>query len=364
MTQPISDYKQFFADAKQALREALELSVEEDRLKEEEKELSELILQENKSLNDSIDENVKKRRRELIDTYDAEIKKLELKLKDTKTDRQDARSKAVNQRINKETAHLYEDIKNDKKQIKDICKISKLPAICGTRFYHIMYFPVKLYEYLIIFLLLLVFFGGIPVLIYYYIPQKNPYYLIAIYTLLISITCFVYIIIAKLTKHKNIRALKEIRSIFNEISATKKKIKKLEKSIVKNKDDSIYNLDNYDNEINELEEDITEINIKKKEAVSNFDNSTRHIIADEILAAAKPRIEELDTRYKLTVDTRKKVSKELKDKNIYISENFEVYVGKEYLDAEKLDALADIMDKAIVTNLSEAIEEYKNSMEV
>ena len=104
--------------------------------------------------------------------------------------------------------------------------------------------------------------------------------------------------------------------------------------------------------------------MKKKEAISNFDNSTRHIIADEILSAAKPKIDELDNRYNLVVDTRKKVSKELKDKNIYISENFEVYLGKEYLDEDKLNALAEIMDKAIVTNLSEAIEEYKNSMEV
>jgi len=120
----------------------------------------------------------------------------------------------------------------------------------------------------------------------------------------------------------------------------------------------------YDFNISEAEKELEDINIKKKEAIKNFDNSTRHIIADEILTAAKPKIDELDSRRVIISSAINRVSKELKDKNIYISENYEVYLGREFLDVEKIDALANIMDKAIVTNLREAIEEYRNSMEV
>ena len=50
MAQPISDYKSFFENAKQALHEADALGIEEDRLKEEELELEETIKNENKLL--------------------------------------------------------------------------------------------------------------------------------------------------------------------------------------------------------------------------------------------------------------------------------------------------------------------------
>ena len=364
MAQPISDYKSFFENAKQALHEADALGIEEDRLKEEELELEETIKNENKLLNDKIDETVKERRKELIDTYDNEIKKIENKLKELKSKRQDAREKAVKEKQDFETAHLYQDIKNAKKKIRDLCKMSKLPIICNSKFYYTLYFPRKLYEFALLLLYFVLIFAGLPALMYYFLPDKSPYYLIIIYMLLILIVASIYLYIGNITKSKKFKALKDIRRVFDEISDTKKRIIKIKRRIKKDKDDSDYNLAEYDFNISETEKDLVDTNIKRKEAINNFDNSTRHIIADEILTAAKPKIDELDSRRIIISTAIKRVSKELKDKNIYISENYEVYLGREFLDEEKIDALANIMDKAIVTNLREAIEEYRNSMEV
>ena len=364
MAQPISDYKSFFENAKQALHEADALGIEEDRLKEEELELEETIKNENKLLNDKIDETVKERRKELIDTYDNEIKKIENKLKELKNKRQDAREKAVKEKQDFETAHLYQDIKNAKKKIRDLCKMSKLPIICNSKFYYTLYFPRKLYEFALLLLYFVLIFAGLPALMYYFLPDKSPYYLIIIYMLLILIVASIYLYIGNITKSKKFKALKDIRRVFDEISDTKKRIIKIKRMIKKDKDDSDYNLAEYDFNISETEKDLVDTNIKRKEAINNFDNSTRHIIADEILTAAKPKIDELDSRRIIISTAIKRVSKELKDKNIYISENYEVYLGREFLDEEKIDALANIMDKAIVTNLREAIEEYRNSMEV
>ena len=364
MAQPISDYKSFFENAKQALHEADALGIEEDRLKEEELELEETIKNENKLLNDKIDETVKERRKELIDTYDNEIKKIENKLKELKSKRQDAREKAVKEKQDFETAHLYQDIKNAKKKIRDLCKMSKLPIICNSKFYYTLYFPRKLYEFALLLLYFVLIFAGLPALMYYFLPDKSPYYLIIIYMLLILIVASIYLYIGNITKSKKFKALKDIRRVFDEISDTKKRIIKIKRRIKKDKDDSDYNLAEYDFNISETEKDLVDTNIKRKEAINNFDNSTRHIIADQILTAAKPKIDELDSRRIIISTAIKRVSKELKDKNIYISENYEVYLGREFLDEEKIDALANIMDKAIVTNLREAIEEYRNSMEV
>ena len=364
MAQPITDYKSFFENAKLSLREADALVLEEDRLKEEELELEEAIKNENKILNDKIDETVKQRRKELIDTYDTEIKKIENRLKEVKSKRQEAREKAVKEKQEFETAHLYQDIKNSKKQIKDMRKMAKLPIICNSRFYYSLYFPRKIYEFLLLLIYFILIFAALPAVIYYFLPTKSPYYLIIIYMILIFVVASVYICIGNITKAKKFKILREIRALYDEISDTKKRIKIIKKVISKDKDDSDYNLAEYDFNISEAEKDLNDINTKRKEAIKNFDSSTRHIIADEILTAAKPKIDELDSRRSIISSAINKVSKELKDKNIYISENYEVYLGREFLDEEKIDALADIMDKAIVTNLREAIEEYKNSMEV
>lgn len=364
MAQPISDYKSFFENAKQALNDADALGIEEERLKEEELELEEAIKNENKILNDKIDETVRERRKELIDTYDNEIKKIENKLKELKIKRQEAREKAVKEKQDFETAHLYQDIKDSKKKIKDLCKMSKLPMICSSKFYYTLYFPRKLYEFILLLLYFILIFAALPSIIYYFLPNKSPYYLIIIYMLLILIVASIYLYIGNITKAKKFKALKDIRKVFDDISDTNKKIIKTKKMIKKDKDDSNYNLAEYDFNISEAEKELEDISIKKKEAIKNFDNSTRHIIADEILTAAKPKIDELDSRRVIISSAINRVSKELKDKNIYISENYEVYLGREFLDVEKIDALANIMDKAIVTNLREAIEEYRNSMEV
>ena len=364
MAQPITDYKSFFENAKQALYEADALSIEEERLREEKFELEEIIQNENKLLTDKIDETVKERRKELIDTYDTEIKKIENRLKELKNKRQNAREKAVKEKQDFETAHLYQDIKSAKKKIKTLCKMSKLPAICSSKFYYTLYFPRKIYEFVILLLYFVLLFAALPALIYYFLPNKSPYYLIIIYMLLILIVASVYICIGNMTKSKKFKTLKDIREIFDDISDTKKRIIKIKKMIKKDKDDSDYNLAEYDFHISETEKELEDIDIKKKNGINNFDNSTRHIIADEILTAAKPKIDELESRHIIINNTINRVSKELKDKNIYISENYEVYLGREFLEEEKIDALANIMDKAIVTNLREAIEEYKNSMEV
>ena len=49
----------------------------------------------------------------------------------------------------------------------------------------------------------------------------------------------------------------------------------------------------------------------------------------------------------------------IKEKRIFITDTYECYLGKEFLNPEKLDALKHILDNSTAVNLSEVIAEYR-----
>ena len=50
----------------------------------------------------------------------------------------------------------------------------------------------------------------------------------------------------------------------------------------------------------------------------------------------------------------------VKQQRIYISSNYEAYIGKEFVDKEKLAELCNIMKSGACTTIAQAIAEYKN----
>ena len=52
-----------------------------------------------------------------------------------------------------------------------------------------------------------------------------------------------------------------------------------------------------------------------------------------------------------------------KEKSLFITDNYEVYIGKGYMTSEKLQALADIVRSGAASNISDAIAVYKSQEE-
>ena len=48
------------------------------------------------------------------------------------------------------------------------------------------------------------------------------------------------------------------------------------------------------------------------------------------------------------------------EKALFITDHYEVYIGKEYMTPEKLAALADIVRSGAASNISDAISVYKS----
>ena len=104
-------------------------------------------------------------------------------------------------------------------------------------------------------------------------------YLVGIYVAAILIFGGIYVTIGNMTKVRYMEVLKEGLGIRAKIRANKKEMKVIAKTIRRDKNETVYNLQKFDDEIAQLDQDAAEINRKKKEALTTFDTVTRTIIS-------------------------------------------------------------------------------------
>lgn len=360
MTQPITDYASFFAGAKQAVMDAANLADQEEQLKQETARLEKALEAEKKSVEDSIGRTVKKRQEEITSSYDKEIAKGQDNLKKARAKREKAKSQGMKERIVEETAELNEKNRELKVQMKTVFQQSHVPGFCNSGMYYSLFYPRQFSEWMHLLLTILVCFLAIPCGIYLAIPERKFWYLILIYFLDILIVGGLYMTINNKTKMAYGEALKNGRNIRDQIHGNRKKIKVITSTIVKDRSESVYNLEKYDDEIAQIEQELSDITTKKRDALSTFEKVTKTIISDEIAGNGKAKIDQITVNLQQASDQLKQISAQNKEKNLEISDRYESYLGRENLTEQRIDALADIMKNGTAMNITEAIQMMKN----
>ena len=303
---------------------------------------------------------LKARGEEIARSYDAEIGKTEDQLKKVKAKREKARNQGVKGRIAEDTQSLSKENEELKGRIRTLFRANHVPGYCAGGLYYSLYFTRGLKEMGILLLALLIFFLAVPCGIYFAVPERKTWYLILIYLADILIFGGVYVKIGNSTKMKHMDALREGRSIRNRIQANKKQMKAIARTIRRDKNDAVYNLEKFDDEIAQLDQDLLQTNKKKKEALAAFDTVTKTILSDEIMESNKPEIDRLQGELAKAVEELKAVRTELKEKTLYTAENFEAYTGKEFMTMERLEALEGFIRAGEARNISEAVTVFKS----
>lgn len=360
MAQTITDFKSFLEDARDALLEQKDFSQKEEQLHQEVLKLEKTLAAEKKEVNDSINSTVKKRREEIQESYDKEIGKLQDKLKKVKARREKAKNQGMKERIREETMELDEHNRELRVRMKTLFQQDRVPLICHSRFYYALYFPRGFRDALTLILTFVLCFGLIPYGIYLLLPEKKTFYLALIYGAAVLVFGGLYILTGNLTKDRHLEALKEGRSIRSLMASNQKKIAVITSSIRKDRNETIYDLEKFDDELAQLNQDLEETSKKKKEALNSFENVTKTILTDEILGNSRARLDTLEEKLKETEARLRYTETMLKEKKIYITDTYESYLGREFLVPEKLDELKKIMESGTALNLSEAMEEYRS----
>ena len=303
---------------------------------------------------------VKKRREEMESSYDSEIGKLQEKLKKIRARREKAKNQGMKDRIKEETVELHEHNRELRVRMKTLFQSQRVPSFCQSGFYYALYFPRGFREIITFLLTFAVCFLLVPYGVYSMLPDKKTLYLVLIYVAAIFVFGGIYTVVGNATKGRHQSALQEGRSIRSLINSNNKKIRVITASIKRDRNEAIYNLEKFDDEIAQLEQEMAQTIRKKKEALNTFENVTKMIIADEITGNSKAKSESLQAAYEDAGSRLRYTETIVKEKKIFITDTYESYVGKEFLTAERLEELRRILESGEAGNISEAIEVYKN----
>jgi hypothetical protein len=324
-----------------------------------ETKLEKAIQNKEKALADEIVSTTKKRKEEIESTFNSQIDSVRSRMKKIRGKKEKSKSAKIKERIVLETADLRQEQKQMVKESKDIFKQERIPFFCNSRLFYALYMPKGIGDFFIICLTLLITLLGIPSLIYFVIlPEEKLIYLLIIYLLTVILFGLPYMLIENNIKDKHIEAIRKVRTIRSDILVNKKKQNKIKKKILKDQDESQYGLDKFNNELQESEKEISSIAEKKQEALTLFENTTRFVIGEEIKLRYQEEIKTLKQEYDSTYNEIRMLEENIKNMTMELSSDYEVYLGKEFMSAERLDKLAELMSANNLSTISEAITLY------
>lgn len=359
MAQGITDYGRFLAEARDAVYRlncdrstAAGLAQQEER---QERELEEA----RKEVESTIGRTVKQRQDEIAASYDTEMASGQERLKKARARREKARNKGMRERIAEETAELHAHSRELQMQMRTLFKKERVPAFCNTGFYYALYYPRGLKEIGVLFLTLLACFLFLPCGIYFLIPQHKFWQLIAVYFLDVLLFGGLYVLVGNRTRLRFQSALKQGRTIRNYLRDNARKIRLITRSIQKDGNEAFYDLEKYDDEIACIEQELEEISAKKRDALAAFDKVTKNIISDEIAAGQRQRLQQMEQALAETSASLRSLELSLKEQGLRIAGTYEPYLGKEFLDPDRLAQLVRIIQAGTASNITEAIAAWR-----
>lgn len=360
MVQTKADCLAFLAEARNAIDEMSVMNDRENQLRADEERLERTLETEKKAVADTIRATVKKRVEEISASYDKEIVKGQERLKRVRSKREKAKSQGVKDRIEEETATLRDYNRELRLKMKSLFQQKHVPRYCRSSLYYCLYFPRWFKEFLVLLAMILIFFLAIPCGIYYLLPERHPLYLAGIYLLDILLFGGAYIAAGNKGRLHNLETLKEGRKIKDQIHSNDKKIKVIISTIRKDRNESLYNLEKYDDEIAQIEQELTRITEQKKEALNTFETVTKVILSDEIMHNNQEKLDGLQEEYDKAAEQLRATEAKVKERRLYITDHYGMYLGSDLLDPLKIAELTAMIQEDKAKNLSEAIELYQS----
>lgn len=357
-----------------------------DKIKEEletqrvaAKRLKKTVEAEHKTIEDEVSSTLKRRKEEIAATYDKEIEVNRAKIKQIRAKRDKKKNQRMNQRMQEETYEVKEKNRQLMTEMRTKFKQAHLPRFCCHKWFYNLFLPETVLEYILFFVVSILLVLGVPVLLSVLIGTHMDYVkilsgktfqeavsysiVIAVFSasLLGVIYFFVYTLISKwiVMKHKDV--LDEGKVILQRIKANQKSIKAIENFIHKEQDDSIYNLEHYDEKLSELEKEAVKIVEEKQNALNVFENDTRNLITEEINKRRMPKYNQMKEEQRELEDYLNRLEEELQVNTLTLSNQYEAYLGKKYVNRETLESLIKIMKSGEASTVSEAINYFKET---
>lgn len=340
-----------------------ELDDKLEELKASRKKSRRLISQEEKSIDEEINSTIRKRKIQIEESYDRQIEANNARIRQIQSKKDKKKNQQMSVRIENETAHIKEGNRQLKLDIKTLFKQNHVPRFCNSGLYYSLFSPKGFKEIIELMFAIIIMCGLLPSLISYVlyrtILSEKMVTCVIIAALIIIVELIIYFIVFNLTKVKHRDDILEGRKTRDQIKANEKAMKAIRNSIAKDKDESVYNLTRYDKKINQLEEEGNKISDSKKEALKDFEKTTRKVLTDEIENRRKEKLNELQEELKRTEEEISSVDSSISELELTITNKYSTYLGKEFCTEEKLSDLISIMEEGAADTVADAIRVYK-----
>jgi len=311
-----------------------------------------------------INTTISKRRSDIENSFAAQLGQTRSRMKKAQTRRSNEKNNKVNKRIKDETEDLRENIRSTKEDIRAVFSSGDISKIFNNNFFLTLFRPTSLGEFGIL-ALIVVLFAGVPVIIYNLIPKENPKTVLWVILYIVYLVGLMvgYIALRKKVYTANRKSFDEIYRLRNRIQGFKRRIKKKEQAILSDENESGYELERFDAEIDEIQQQIDHIIDEKKAALTLFENDTKRNIANEIHTRYATEIEDDGNALEACRQEKHAVDTELNELTVRISKNYEPYLGKEVLSVSVIDALIDIIENGNAETVAEALDYYRKTID-
>lgn len=326
-------------------------------LLKEEARLDKLIAGKEKDLNDEIENTLKKRKSELVETYENQLATLNARNKKIKAKKEKDKGVKVSERISEETAELREKNKELTLEIKTKLKNEKTPRICNTTLFYALFMPKGIGEIFLFILSLLVIFLAIPFGIYllFFAKKFSELALAIIYVVMIVLVGGAYLAINNKIKEPHLDTIRAVRLLRNQYCRNNKNIRDIQKGIKNDADESVYGLEQYDDELNEIASETNRVREEEKQAINTFEAETTLQIKEEIKGRYAGELTSLKETYTQVCANQKDTEAKVKEISLMMSKQYEAYLGKDILTVPKLDKLISRISKGEANDIGEAL---------
>lgn len=369
MAENVFDEKQdYIIAARDEVIKRDEYAANVDRMKQQDKKLSKNIASEEKSISDEIATTIRKRRQEIQSTYDDRLDDNRARKKKVANKRDKKKEERMDKRYHEETKGLRESDKDLQVEMQTLLRKYKLPSFCGKKLYFALFYARNVKEFGLKILSFLIGFCGIPglvtILVKKLVLDTKKDINVAFWCALVAAGTFIlllliYFAIYSRTKIKHMDALTQARSIRDKMIANKRQAKAIRHSISKDHDDSQYNLDAYDEKLDNLDAEADAIGKEKQEALRVFEEETTAMITEEINNRRLPALEALKEEKASLVNEVAAEEKRFSDQTLLVANKYAAVLGEDLCRQDKLEELIAIMQEGQAETVSEAIRVYK-----
>lgn len=369
MAENVFDEKQdYIIAARDEVIKRDEYAANVDRMKQQNKKLSKNIASEEKSISDEIATTIRKRRQEIQSTYDDRLDDNRARKKKVANKRDKKKEERMDKRYHEETKGLRESDKDLQVEMQTLLRKYKLPSFCGKKLYFALFYARNVKEFGLKILSFLIGFCGIPglvtILVKRLVLDTKKDINVAFWCALVAAGTFIlllliYFAIYSRTKIKHMDALTQARSIRDKMIANKRQAKAIRHSISKDHDDSQYNLDAYDEKLDNLDAEADAIGKEKQEALRVFEEETTAMITEEINNRRLPALEALKEEKASLENEVAAEEKRFSDQTLLVANKYAAVLGEDLCRQDKLEELIAIMQEGQAETVSEAIRVYK-----